>query len=99
MADVIRVDGTDGVVGVYWRTVASNALDGSDYEGQDWQRLELADGEIGTRIFVPLVNDGLQEVPESFFIELGRPDGGATLGPVVRAEVRIVDDDPSPGAR
>lgn len=99
MADVIRSDGTDGVVGVYWRTVASNALDGDDYEGQDWQRLELADGEIGTRIFVPLVNDGLAEVPESFFIELDRPDGGATIGPVVRAEVRIVDDDPPGGAR
>ena len=63
------------------------------------ERLELADGEIGTRIFVPLVNDGLAEVPESFFIELGRPDGGATIGPVVRAEVRIVDDDPPAGAR
>lgn len=99
IADIIRVDGTDGVVGVYWRTVASNALDGDDYVGQDWQRLELADGEIGTRIFVPLVNDGLPEVPESFFIELGRPDGGATIGPVVRAEVRIVDDDPPAGAR
>jgi hypothetical protein len=62
--------------------------------GVDWQRLELADGETSLRIFVPLVNDGLAENPETFLIEIGRPDGGASLGELTRAEVVITDDDP-----
>ena len=93
IAEVLRSDGTGGAVGVHWRTVGRSALNGEDFVGSGWQRLELADGEESGRIFVPLVNDGLAEPAESFFIEIERPDGGATLGDVVRSEVRISDDD------
>jgi hypothetical protein len=95
IADVVRRDGTRGRVGFRWRTVPRSAGDGDDYVGVDWQRLELADGEEVARIFVPLVNDGLAEDPETFLIEIAQPDGGATLGERSRAEVRIVDDDPA----
>ena len=93
IAEVVRRDGVGGVVGLRWRTVGRSALNGEDFAGSDWQRLELADGEASGRIYVPLVSDSLAEPDESFFIEVDRPDGGATLGDLVRSEVRIVDDD------
>jgi solute carrier family 8 (sodium/calcium exchanger) len=94
IAEVRRREGSRGRVGFRWRTVPGTAGDGDDYVGVDWQRLELADGETTLRIFVPLVNDGLAENPETFLIEIGRPDGGASLGELTRAEVVITDDDP-----
>jgi hypothetical protein len=94
IVEVVRRGGTNGAVGVRWRTLPNTAGDGEDYVGSDWQRLELADGSAADRIFVPLVNDGIPERTESFYIELARPDGGATLGDRIRAEVQVTDDDP-----
>ena len=90
---VIRTGGSRGPVSLRWRTQPGSATADQDYIGSDWQRVELNDGEVGTRLFVPLVNDGRAETDERFTIEIGDAQGGAELGPRTRAEVRIVDDD------
>lgn len=90
---VIRTGGSRGPVSLRWRTRPGSATADEDYIGSDWQRVQLRDGEVGTRLFVPLVNDGRAEPEEGFTIEIGDAQGGAELGPRTRAEVRIVDDD------
>jgi solute carrier family 8 (sodium/calcium exchanger) len=90
---VIRTGGSSGPVSFRWRTQAGSATADQDYIGSDWQRVALSDGEVGTRLFVPVVNDGRAETDERFTIEIGDAQGGAELGLRTRATVRIVDDD------
>jgi hypothetical protein len=96
IARVIRTGGSSGRVAFAWRTVPGSATADEDYIGSDWQRVELGDGELSTRLFVPLVNDGRSEGDEVFTIELADPEAGATLGPRASAEVTISDDDSGP---
>ena len=90
---VIRTGGSRGPVSFRWRTQPGSATADQDFIGSDWQRVALSDGEVGTRLFVPLVNDGRAETDERFTIEIDDAQGGAELGPRTRAEVRIIDDD------
>lgn len=96
---VIRTGGSRGAVAFRWRTQPGSATPDQDYVSSDWQRVELANGEVGTRLFVPLVNDGRAEAGETFTLEIADAEGGAELGPRTRAEVRIVDDDPPASGR
>jgi hypothetical protein len=96
---VIRTGGSRGAVAFRWRTQPGSATPDQDYVSSDWQRVELANGEVGTRLFVPLVNDGRAEAGETFTLEIADAEGGAELGPRTRAEVRIVDDDPPVSGR
>ncbi len=96
IARVIRTGGSSGRVAFVWRTVPGSATADQDYIGSDWQRVELGDGELSTRLFVPLVNDGRSEGDEVFIIELADPEAGARLGPRASAEVTILDDDSGP---
>ena len=96
IARVIRTGGSSGRVAFFWRTMAGSATAEEDYIGSEWQRVELGDGELSTRLFVPLVNDGRSEDDEVFIIELADPEAGARLGPRASAEVIIADDDSGP---
>ncbi len=94
IARVIRTGGSGGNVAFRWRTLPGSASADQDYIGTDWQRVELADGQAVTRLFVPLVNDGRAEPGETFFLEIADAEGGAALGSRTSAEVSIIDDDP-----
>jgi hypothetical protein len=39
------------------------------------------------------VSDALREDTETFYVEIESPRGGASLGPITRAEVVVMDDD------
>ncbi|MGB5620909.1 MAG: Calx-beta domain-containing protein, partial [Gammaproteobacteria bacterium] len=93
IARVIRTGGSGGSVAFRWRTLPGSASADQDYIGTEWQRVELADGQSVTRLFVPLVNDGRTEPDESFILEIADAEGGAELGSRTRAEVSIIDDD------
>ncbi|MGB5209607.1 MAG: protein kinase [Gammaproteobacteria bacterium] len=96
IARVIRTGGSSGRVAFVWRTVPGSATANEDYIDSDWQRVELGDGELSTRLFVPLVNDGRSEADEVFTIMLADPEAGAELGSRTSAEVTIADDDSGP---
>lgn len=93
IATVSRTGGRAGTVTVRWRTVPGSAGEDSDYVASDWKEITLADGRASERIFVPIVDDGLPEGEESFFIELADPGGGARLADPSRLQVRITDDE------
>lgn len=93
IARVVRADGTRGEVAFRWRTLGGSAAPDEDFIATDWQRTSMADGQTSARIFIPLVNDGLREGAESFYIELADPEGGATLPDDPRVRVVIRDDD------
>lgn len=93
IATVSRTGGVTGSVSVRWRTVPGSAGEDSDYIASDWNRITLPDGRASERIYVPIVDDGLPEGEESFFIELADPGGGARLVDPSRLRVRITDDE------
>lgn len=90
---LVRTGGTAGRVSVRWRTVSLSAVEGADFIGSGWQRVVFAPGQQQVRIFVPLVNDGVPETAETFFLEVAEPEGGARLAETTRVPVEIVDDD------
>ncbi len=93
IATIGRRDGLSGDVTVRWRTVSGSAETDADFAGSDWEEVTIAEGQEGIRIYVPLVDDGLPEAEESFFLELAEPGGGAVLGSPARVRVRISDDE------
>jgi hypothetical protein len=93
IATVVRRGGTAGDVTLRWRTVADSATANVDYAASDWQEVEIPAGQDSVRIYVPLVDDGIAEGEERFFLELSDPGGGASLGSPARLTVRIADDE------
>jgi serine/threonine protein kinase len=93
IAEIVRQDGAAGRVTVRWRTVADSALGNDDFVSSDWDVLALEDGQSSAQLFIPLVDDGRRESVESFYLQLAEPQGGATLGNIVRARVEIADND------
>ena len=93
IATIARRNGLSGDVSVRWRTVPGSAETDADFAGSDWEEVTIAEGQEGIRIYVPLVDDGLLEDEESFFLELAEPGGGAVLGSPARVRVRISDDE------
>ena len=93
IAEIVRQDGAAGRVTIRWRTVADSALVNDDFASSDWDILTLEDGESSGKLFIPIVDDGRREPVESFYLQLADPQGGATLGNVVRARVEIADND------
>ncbi len=93
IATVDRQGGNTGDVTFRWRTVADSATGDVDYAASDWEEATVPDGSASVRLYVPLVDDGLTEQEESFFLELAEPGGGASLGSPARLRVRIADDE------
>jgi serine/threonine protein kinase len=92
IAEIVRQDGAVGRVTIRWRTVADSAID-EDFASSDWDVLVLEDGQTSKRLFIPIMDDGRREAVESFYLQLADPQGGATLGNIVRARVEIADND------
>ena len=78
---------------VRWRTSDGDALAGTDYAASEGV-LSVPAGVLDARIFVPLLDDRLDEADETFTIELTEPVG-ATLANA-RARGTILDDDAEP---
>lgn len=90
---VVREGGTTGAVSVDYATANGGALAGSDYVAASGTiNFGAGDGAAKT-IDVALVDDGVEEAPESFTVALSGVDGGAALGNPSSATVTIGDDD------
>lgn len=76
---VNRVDGATGTVTVDFATANGTATAGSDYTATSGT-LTFNQGEIAKAILVPITNDTVSEVDETFSVKLSNPTGGATLG-------------------
>ncbi|GFN83166.1 sodium/calcium exchanger [Plakobranchus ocellatus] len=89
---VVRLGGADGHVSVRWTTKDITAIEGKDYQGKEGL-LEFDNQETTKNIIVPLFESNKEERDESFAIELGETDGGATLGKISKTIVTIVNDE------
>jgi polyhydroxybutyrate depolymerase len=77
-------------------TANATAVAGQDYTGVT-NTLSFAPGERLEFIYVPLLNDGLKELSETFRITLSNPTGGAVLGTTRTVTVTMLDNDPGVG--
>lgn len=90
---VKRQRGRDGAITVDYATTSGSAAAGEDYE-EVAGTLEWADGDRSDKTFtVPILDDDLDEGQETFGVILSNPTGGATLGAVSSAVVRIKPSD------
>ena len=95
---VVRTGGSDGTVGIRYTTVNATALAGSDYTAKSGL-LVFAPGETTKSIVVPITNDLLDEISETFNLAVDQSVGGATVNQPRTATITIVDNDgpPDPG--
>jgi hypothetical protein len=84
--------GTAGTV--VWWTADDTAIADSDYIPLETPVVAFASGEEAETLHVPLINDGLPESRETFFVYLGQRDpASGQLQPIARVRVDINDDD------
>jgi len=95
VVSVQRTNGFTGPVSINFSTTPDTALAGQDYTAVSGS-LNWADGEGGVKfITIPILNDAVSEVTESFGVSLTSAGGGATIG-AGTGFVSIQDDD-NPG--
>lgn len=87
-----------GAVSVTVTPSADTAEAGTDFDASP-VTVSWADGEWGAKsVFIPIVDDTLEEVSERFSIDLTSATGGAILATPVRATVTILSNDRPPAA-
>jgi solute carrier family 8 (sodium/calcium exchanger) len=90
---VLREAGNEGEVGFRWRTIGSSAEPGEDFAEFDATSELFGPGQDTAVLYIPIVSDALREDTETFYVEIESPRGGASLGPITRAAVVVMDDD------
>jgi hypothetical protein len=87
-----RPVGTSGPL--FWWTGDQSAIGDSDYIALEQPVIAFSSGEEAETLHVPLINDGLPEPRETFYVYLGvrNPQSGQ-LEPIARVRVDINDDD------
>lgn len=95
---VLRVNGTNGTVGVSYATASGTATSPGDFSTTSGT-LSWPAGDAQPKTFtIPLVNDTVAESTKTFTATLANPTGTATLGAVTSASVTLLDDDTPPAA-
>jgi glucose/arabinose dehydrogenase len=89
---ILRTGGADGVITVDYRTVASSATAGSDYQTAQGTATFL-DGETSKVINIPILEDTLVEADEQFGFTIDNVSGGASLLAPRTATITIDDND------
>ena len=89
-----RVNGSSGTITADFTTSNGTAIAGQDYAATTGT-VTFLNGEITKTIFVPIINDTLDEPAESFNIALSNPTGGAfVVSPSSHIELITDDDNP-----
>jgi hypothetical protein len=80
-------------------TVEFTTVDGTAKAGEDYATsagtLTFAPGETRKQIVVPIIDDGIREIAETFVVKLTNAAGGSSLGTVSEATVTIPMNDPA----
>ena len=87
---LLRSGGLDGQITVDIATVDDTAKAGDDYKAVTGT-VVMADGLLTTTVAIPVEQDTLDEVDESFSVTLSRPSAGVTLGVPATTTVTILD--------
>lgn len=89
---VARTKGAAGNVTVDFATANGTATAGSDYFATNGT-LTFGSNELIKTFSVALINDFETETNETVLLSLSNPTGGAKLGPLSNATLRIIDED------
>lgn len=89
-----RLNGSTGPASVSWTAVAGTAT-AADYTASTGTAT-FADGQTTRTISIPITNDTLDEIDESFSVVLSNPSAGTELGSPSTETVTIIDDDTPP---
>jgi len=93
---VVRTNGSNGEVSVYYATSDGTARSGIDYTYRTGI-LRFPSGVTTQTFTVPISNDLAKEPEETVLLQLFTPGGGATLGRTT-ATLVITDNDNGPGS-
>jgi hypothetical protein len=87
---VRRTGGTDGAVSFQWWGQSAGAKSGRDFAAKGPRRVTIPDGVDAATLAVPILRNPTRKHTELFYVVLGKPEGGATLGDAHRAPVFIM---------
>ncbi len=90
---VHRIGGASGDVSFVWWTHGSGAAPGRDYVSGAPKIAHMLDGVDTLLLSVPILANPSRKHTELFYVAIGKPEGGASLGPIRRAAVFIMRPD------
>jgi hypothetical protein len=90
---VHRTGGAGGDVSFVWWTQGSGAIPGQDYASRTPKIVHMLDGVDTLHLSVPIVANPSRKHTELFYVAIGKPGGGASLGSIRRAAVIIMRPD------
>jgi hypothetical protein len=90
---VHRTGGAGGDVSFVWWTQGSGARPGSDYVSGTPKIAHMLDGVDTLHLSVPILANPSRKHTELFYVVIGKPGGGASLGSIRRAAVFIMRPD------
>jgi hypothetical protein len=91
--EVRRTGGASGDVSFVWWTQGSGARPGEDYVSGTPKIARLLDGVETLHLSVPILANPSRKHTELFYVAIGKPGGGASLGSIRRAPVFIMRAD------
>ncbi len=92
---LLRTGGGAGAVSVLLKTANDTAAAGGDYTAVN-QVVAWADGDTAPKtVKIPIKNDTAFEPTEMFWVSIGNPTGGVSLGANLLASVTVIDNDPN----
>jgi uncharacterized delta-60 repeat protein len=95
--NVIRTNGSTGVLTVDYATVSGTAQAGNDYVAQSGT-LIFAEGQTNQSINIVILDDAAVEGDESFTVQLSSPGPGTVVTGPTNVLVTIVDEEFGPGS-
>jgi hypothetical protein len=90
---VDRTGGAGGDVSFVWWTQGSGARPGQDYASGPPKIAHMLDGVDTLHLSVPILANPSRKHTELFYVVIGKPGGGASLGSIRRAAVIIMPPD------
>ena len=95
--NVVRTNGSTGVLSVDYRTVAGTATGDNDYLAQTGT-LIFTEGQTNQTITIAIQDDASVEGDESFFVQLYNAGNGTVVSGLTNVQVTIVDEEFGPGS-
>lgn len=90
--NIYRINGSINTVTINYATANGTATDGQDFIGTSGT-LTFPPGVTNAVVFIPIIDDALQEGSEGFSISLSQPGSGAAIGFPSTCAIQIIDND------
>jgi uncharacterized delta-60 repeat protein len=89
----VRASGSNGAVSVDYTITSGTATAGSDFIATSGTITWAAGDTSNKQINVQIIDDTLEELPETYLVTISNPQGGAILGAPTQITQTIIDND------